>query len=137
MAPGINVSAITSHKSAAVVSRSRLREIREQKGLSRRHIAEKLGVTIAAIQDYERSEAAGKITLKTLRKYAEVLGCEVTVTFTPNEAHFSAPTPTSPRLSKTRRKKPQPSAATAQSAPAKVPANLQDRMGLWSASVED
>lgn len=131
----IKVITITSDSPASTVSRSRLREIREQKGLSRRHIAEQLGVTIAAVQDYERSEAAGRITLKTLRKYAEVLGCEVTVTFTPNEAHFAAPT--SPRLSKTQRKKPQPSAATAQSAPAKVPANLQDRMGLWSASVED
>lgn len=131
----IKVLTITSDSRASTVSRSRLREIREQKGLSRRHIAEQLGVTIAAVQHYERSEAAGRITLKTLRKYAEVLGCEVTVTFTPNEAHFAAPT--SPRLSKTRRKKPQPFAATAQSAPAKVPANLQDRMGLWSASVED
>ena len=128
----MKVITIISSESRSLNAASRLREIREEMGLSRRHIAEQLGVTIAAVQDYERSEAAGRITLKTLRKYAEVLGCEVMVTITPNEAHVAAPTP--PKLSVPRRKKPQPPAATAKPAPAKVPANLQDRMGLWSAS---
>lgn len=128
MGSKIKVLTINSSEPRTVDTGSRLREIRENQGLSRRHIAEQLGVTIAAVQDYERSEAAGRITLKTLRKYAEVLGCEVMVTITPSEAHVAAPTP--PKLSVPRRKKSQPPPTTAKPAPA----NLQDRMGLWSAS---
>lgn len=132
MNSGIKVTTITPDSPASTVSRSQLREIREQKELSRRHIAEQLGVTIAAIQDYERSEAAGSITLKTLRKYAEVLGCEVVVTLTPNGTDVASPSPRKGVVPRRRSRPPSPAPAAPPSSAG--PSDLQDRMGLWSAS---
>ncbi|GAB5561913.1 MAG: hypothetical protein SynsKO_35600 [Synoicihabitans sp.] len=110
-----------------------LRSIREAQGLSRRHIAEQLGVTIAAVQDYERSEAAGKITLTTLRKYAEVLKCHVTVSVTPKDQALSTPSPKPiPQPPRKLRQKPLPARETPLPA-AQDSLNLNDRMGLWSA----
>ena len=110
-----------------------LRSIREAQGLTRRQIAAQLGVTVPAIQDYERSEAAGKITLTTLRKYAEVLGCAVTVTVAP-QTLSPAPETRPPRSSPKRKPRPA-SAAPIEHTDIADEENsaFNDRMGLWSA----
>jgi transcriptional regulator with XRE-family HTH domain len=110
-----------------------LRNIREAQGLSRRQIAEQLGVTVPAIQDYERSEAAGKITLSTLRKYAQILNCEVTVTLTPRSSASTQETRKS--LAPLKRKPRSASAASAKNSHTENEENsvFNERMGLWSA----
>jgi transcriptional regulator with XRE-family HTH domain len=132
MESDIMVLTIKSKKFKVTESGSRLRQIRVEQGLSRRHIAEQLGVTIAAVQDYERSEAAGRITLKTLRKYADVLGCDVTLSIAPRGGHPSGEPPTL-APTKSPRRRETPALPTKPQTVAEPPA-LQDRMGLWTAS---
>jgi len=109
-----------------------LRAIRESRGISRREVAEKLGVTIPAIQDYERNEIAGTITLSTLRRYASVLGCEVNVQICPKDKPPTPPPPSASTLvpAGTSTQAPNPTPLTQKS-------ELDDRMGLWTAPVID
>lgn len=60
-----------------------LRATRESLGLSRRAVAEKLGVTHAAVRDYEVAETRDTITLATLRRTAAALDCELVVALVP------------------------------------------------------
>jgi transcriptional regulator with XRE-family HTH domain len=62
-----------------------LRAVREALGLSRRIIAEQLRVSPAAVRDYEAAEASDTITLRTLRRTAAALGCEVVIALVPTE----------------------------------------------------
>jgi len=106
-----------------------LRSLREAQGMSRREVAAKLGVTIPAVQDYERNEAAGRITLTTLRKYAEVLNCDVDVTITPrDEITTSVPSKRTPPRGVPRKAAPVPAEPIAEDPPS-------DRSGLWTAPV--
>ena len=57
--------------------------VREGLGLSRRAIAKRLSMTPSAIQSFEQSEARGTISIQSLRKVADALGCEVVVTLVP------------------------------------------------------
>ncbi len=114
-----------------------LRRIREAQGLSRRQIAEQLGVSVPAIQDYERSEAAGRITLTTLRKYAEVLDCEVVVNLVPKEKTGSTARPNPAGDSDTARSAVSPSRPAPQREIDTPETLFSDRMGLWSAPTHD
>jgi len=44
---------------------------------SKSEVARKLNVTPSTVLRYESSEAAGTITLETLRRYADALGCDL------------------------------------------------------------
>lgn len=55
-----------------------LRATREALGVTTAQLARRLGVAPQAIAKFERNEAAGKITLQSLARVAEALGCRVT-----------------------------------------------------------
>ena len=130
----MTVLAITPSLTNSTVAGSQLRSVREHMGLSRRHVAEQLGVTIAAVQDYERSEAAGRITLTTLRKYAAVLECDVTVTVRPRDsAAFTTAGQSKAKESRAPRSSRAPAAPVDTPTPTEVPPPLNERMGLWCA----
>lgn len=62
-----------------------LRAVREALGLPRSAVATKLKVSQAAVQDYEKSEAADTISLATLRRVAEALDCQLVVALVPRD----------------------------------------------------
>ena len=55
-----------------------LRLIREALGMTTAQVARRLGVAQQAVAKFERNEAAGKITLKSLARVATALGCKLT-----------------------------------------------------------
>jgi predicted DNA-binding mobile mystery protein A len=60
-----------------------LRAIRDALRLTRAAVAQRQGVGGAAIQALERSEAEGRISVATLRRAADALGCEVVLKLVP------------------------------------------------------
>ena len=62
-----------------------LRTIREALGMSAAQLAGRLGVTQQAIVNFERNEAAGKITLQSLQRVAQALDCRVVYALVPNK----------------------------------------------------
>lgn len=60
-----------------------LRAVREGLGLSLRAVAAKLGVTAQALQQIERNEVRGAVTLKNLDRVASTLGCRVVYVLVP------------------------------------------------------
>jgi predicted DNA-binding mobile mystery protein A len=62
-----------------------LRAIREALGMTVRQFAKAVGVAPSTAQAAERAEAKGDITLSTLTRYAEALGCEVRYTLVPKK----------------------------------------------------
>lgn len=62
-----------------------LRTIREALGMSAAQLAGRLGVAQQAIVNFERNEAAGKITLKSLQRVAQALDCRVVYAVAPNK----------------------------------------------------
>ena len=56
-----------------------IRDARERLGMTQLEVARRLGVTRAAVQQYERNEERGAISLATLRSALEVLGGEVVI----------------------------------------------------------
>ncbi|HMO19236.1 MAG TPA: helix-turn-helix transcriptional regulator [Oligoflexia bacterium] len=59
--------------------KSKLRALRESSGLSSTQLSYMLGANQSTVFRYEKSEAAGVISLASLEKYAEVLGCELNI----------------------------------------------------------
>ena len=60
-----------------------LRAIRQALGMTTRQLASLAGVTQPAVADAERIEAKGDISLKTLRRYAAALECELVYALVP------------------------------------------------------
>jgi len=60
-----------------------LRAIRAALGMNGRQFAERMGVSPARISKLESDELAGAVTLKTLRKAAEVLDCTLVYALVP------------------------------------------------------
>ena len=52
-----------------------IRTIRESLGMTQSQLAARLKITQQALNDLEKSEAEGKITLDSLRRLASALGC--------------------------------------------------------------
>ena len=66
-------------RAAQVVTRPQpgwLRALREALGISIREVARKMRKTPQTVAAFEKSEAADRITLQTLRHYAEAMDCE-------------------------------------------------------------
>jgi transcriptional regulator with XRE-family HTH domain len=85
-----------------------LRTVREALGISRRAIGEALNVSHAAVRDYELAEMRDAISLATLRRTADALGCDLVVALVPKDQRSfeelmsmpaAAPTPTPTHLS--------------------------------------
>lgn len=58
---------------------SRIKELRENKGISRSELADKIGVTIGAISNYENEVSSPKEPI--LFKLMEILGCDANYLF--------------------------------------------------------
>lgn len=62
-----------------------LKAIREALGMTATHLAQKLGVAPSTVTRLETSEADDTISLGTLRRAAEVLGCELQYALVPKK----------------------------------------------------
>jgi predicted DNA-binding mobile mystery protein A len=60
-----------------------IRAIRDALGMSGRQLGKRLGVSKMWVADMERLEATGATTLKTLRRAAEAMDCELVYAFVP------------------------------------------------------
>ena len=63
-----------------------IKAIREGLGMAATHLATRLGVTTSTVTRLERSEADDTISLATLRRAAEALGCEVHYALVPKQS---------------------------------------------------
>jgi predicted DNA-binding mobile mystery protein A len=60
-----------------------LRAVREALGITIREVSRKMRRTPQTVASFEKSEAADRITLQTLRHYAEALDCELVYAIVP------------------------------------------------------
>lgn len=60
-----------------------IKEIRQALGMTAAQLARRLGITQPSLAGLETSEVEGSITLASLRKLADALGCELVYTVTP------------------------------------------------------
>lgn len=60
-----------------------IREVREVLGLSAQQLATRMGVSQPTVAKMELSEARGSVTLASLKKAAEAMGCRFTCAFVP------------------------------------------------------
>ena len=82
-------AALTCWRSADLPSRPSsgwLKAIRESLGMTATHLAERLGVRTSTVTRLERSEADDTISLVTLRRAAEALGCELHYALVPRQS---------------------------------------------------
>ena len=63
-----------------------LRASRQNAGLSLQAVADRLDVSPQAVHQFEKSEAAGTISLRQLANVAAAMGCRVTYSVRPEEA---------------------------------------------------
>lgn len=70
---------------AARPSRGWIRAIREALGMTTGQFAKRLGVRQPRIVELERGEAKGNITVKTLERAAEALGCRLVYVLVPEK----------------------------------------------------
>jgi predicted DNA-binding mobile mystery protein A len=61
-----------------------VRAIRDALGMTTGQLAKRIGVDQSRINQLERAEVEGSVTLKTLRQVAEGLGCSLVYAFVPN-----------------------------------------------------
>lgn len=64
--------------------------VRGALGLSKSAVARKLGVAPTTVLRYESGEAAGTITLETLRKYADALDCDMVYGLVPRASSLES-----------------------------------------------
>jgi predicted DNA-binding mobile mystery protein A len=60
-----------------------IREIRRALGMSGRQLAARLGIAASGVTLLEARERRGAVTLETLQKCADALGCDLTYAFVP------------------------------------------------------
>ena len=70
---------------AARPSRGWIRAIREALGMTTAQLAKRLGVQQPRIVELERGEATGNITVKSLERAAEALGCRLVYALVPEK----------------------------------------------------
>ncbi len=63
-----------------------IRAIRDALGMTAEQLGERIGVSQPTVQGLEASEADDAIQLKTLRRAAEALGCELVYALVPKES---------------------------------------------------
>ena len=67
-----------------------IRAIRSALGMTGAQLARRLGVTQPTIADWERRETEDAITLSTLRRVADGLGCDLVYAFVPRAGDLEA-----------------------------------------------
>ena len=63
-----------------------IKTVREALGMAASHLAQRLGVTTSTVTRLESSEADDTISLATLRRAAEALGCELHYALVPKQS---------------------------------------------------
>ena len=63
-----------------------LRAVRDALGMTTKQFARRLGVSQPRIVELEQSEAAGTVTLNTLQRAAEALGCRLVYALVPEKS---------------------------------------------------
>lgn len=63
-----------------------IRTIRKSLGMSQEQLAKKLNITKQALSRIEKAEKNRTVSVSTLYRIAEVLGCEVKIIFTPKKS---------------------------------------------------
>jgi predicted DNA-binding mobile mystery protein A len=63
-----------------------IKAVRESLGMAATHLAHRLGVNTSTVTRLETSEADDTITLATLRRAAEALGCELQYALVPKQS---------------------------------------------------
>jgi transcriptional regulator with XRE-family HTH domain len=76
----VTVVAVQVESAGVPIALSSIKRVRLSRGLSVRGFASRLGVTAGAVSQMERSEAAGKIGVDTLRRALEALGEDLVLT---------------------------------------------------------
>jgi predicted DNA-binding mobile mystery protein A len=66
-------------------SRGWIRAIREALGMTTAQLAKRLGVQQPRVIELEHGEADGNVTIKSLERAAEALGCRLVYTFVPEK----------------------------------------------------
>jgi predicted DNA-binding mobile mystery protein A len=82
-------AALSTWRSAALPPRPPsgwIKAIRESLGMAATHLAAKLGVTTSTVTRLEVSEADDTISLATLRRAADALGCELHYALVPRQS---------------------------------------------------
>ena len=77
---------LVTFKAARSTSRPQrgwLRAVREALGITIREVSRSMRKTPQTVAAFEKSEAADRITLQTLRRYAEALNCELVYAIVP------------------------------------------------------
>jgi predicted DNA-binding mobile mystery protein A len=79
-----------------------LASVREALGLSQREVAKRMTASGQAIQQFEQAEAEDRITLRTLRRVAGAMGCELAYALAPRSGSFAklAEEPTRERVAR-------------------------------------
>ena len=67
-------------------SKGWIRAIRDALGMTGAQLGKRMGVKAQTVTDIEKSEAAGTIQLKTLRRVAEALDCVIVYALIPNSS---------------------------------------------------
>ena len=62
-----------------------VRAVRNALGMTTGQLAQRIGVSQSRIPELEQAEASGNITLKSLRRAAEALGCRVVYAIVPDK----------------------------------------------------
>jgi predicted DNA-binding mobile mystery protein A len=70
-------------RSVSRPQRGWLRAVREALGITIREVSRKMRKTPQTVASFEKSEAADRVTLQTLRCYAEALDCELVYVIVP------------------------------------------------------
>ncbi len=71
---------------AKIPDKGWVRSIRKALGMTLKQLAKRIGVTRPTVSEYEKREAAGTITLNSLRKAAEGLGCRFRYALVPKDS---------------------------------------------------
>lgn len=80
------LSAFRSDKGLAVPPKGWIRAIRDALGISAPQLGMRLAIKAQSLEDMEKSEAHGTITLKSLRKVAEAIDCTLVYALVPNSS---------------------------------------------------
>lgn len=67
-----------------------IRAVRQALGMTQPQLAARLQLTRQSLNDLEKAEAAGKITIESLRRVAAALECNLTYALVPDEGSISA-----------------------------------------------
>ena len=85
-------------RSVSRPQRGWLRAVREALGITMREVSRKMHKTPQTVASFEKSEATDRITLQTLRHYAEALNCELVYAIVPKSGSLKQLAETRARL---------------------------------------